>query len=307
MHYLVTGGCGFIGSHLCDALLAAGHRVSALDDLSTGKRDNLPASATLIEADIADAATVTRAMHGVDGCFHLAAIASVERCRVEGRRTHDVNVGGTENVFAAAFELGKLPVVYASSAAIYGDNPKLPLSESETPAPLSAYGEHKLANEHTGIRFRGQGVANLGLRFFNCYGPRQDPASPYSGVISIFSQRLSARQPITIFGTGEQTRDFIYVGDVVAHMMAAMEKISTFTDGAALNVCTGKSTSLLQLVDTLATLTGNTEKPNFGPAREGDIVHSLGDPSRATEQLGLHAKTHLQDGLAALLQWQEAA
>ena len=223
--YLVTGGAGFIGSHLTDALLAAGHRVRVLDDLSTGRVDNIDHRAAFLEGDIADARAVRRAMDGVDGCFHLAAIASVARGNEEWLGTHRTNLTGAITVFDAARE-GRIPVVYASSAAVYGDvGDRIP-REDFLPMPRTAYGADKLGCEHHGrVAHLVHGVPTLGLRFFNVYGPRQDPLSPYSGVISIFARLTAEAGELTVHGDGQQTRDFVYVGDVVAHLIAAMRHL----------------------------------------------------------------------------------
>lgn len=206
--YLVTGGCGFIGSHLASALVAAGHWVRILDDLSTGKRENAPAAAELIVGDVADPSDVAAAMHGVDGCFHLAAIASVQRCVADWAGSHRVNLEGAIHVFDAARRArpGKtLPVVYASSAAVYGDNPNTPLDEAAELKPLSAYGADKVGCElHARVAAHVYGVPTIGLRFFNVYGPGQDPSSPYSGVILIFAKRIVAGEELTVFVDGEQ-------------------------------------------------------------------------------------------------------
>ncbi|MGE0253391.1 MAG: NAD-dependent epimerase/dehydratase family protein [Alphaproteobacteria bacterium] len=302
--YLVTGGCGFIGSHLADALVAAGHGVVVLDDFSTGRRENAPLAATVVTGRIEDADAVRRAMTGADGCFHLAAVASVERSRVAWAATHRTNLTGTINIFDAARSAGTggrtIPVVYASSAAVYGDNPDLPLGEDAAARPLSAYGADKLGCElHARVAGAIHGVPTAGMRFFNVYGPRQDPRSPYSGVISIFAGRLAAGQAPTINGDGGQTRDFVYVADVVAHLRAAMTKADA--SGPVWNVATGRAVTIAELWRTMAATRGSTLEPVHGPAREGDIRHSLGSPARATTALGVSATTRLADGLAATL------
>src|ERR1700677_1344253 len=227
-HYLVTGGAGFIGSHLVDALIAKNHRVTVLDDLSTGKRENVNPQATLIVGDTTDFDTVERAFEGIDGCFHLAAVASVEKSIVEWVRTHSVNITSTVNIFQAASKAkGRIPVVYTSSAAVYGDCDKIPTSEDTDKRPLTAYGVDKYACDlHANVAWNVHNVPNIGMRPFNVYGPRQDPGSPYSGVISIFFDRMRQGQPITIFGDGGQMRDFVYVGDAVKAFAAAMEKLN---------------------------------------------------------------------------------
>jgi UDP-glucose 4-epimerase len=293
--YLVTGGAGFIGSHLTDALLGSGHAVTVLDDLSTGKRENLPQAATLIEGSVTDAGLVQALLGEADGCFHLAAISSVQRCTEDWAASHEVNVGGAVNVFAAAIA-DKIPVVYASSAAIYGDNQNLPLKETETPRPLSAYGVDKLATEwNAGVASIIHGIPTTGLRFFNVYGPRQDPASPYSGVISIFAQRLQAGQPITIFGDGKQTRDFVFVADAVAALMRAMQNPSS---GKVFNVATGRAISLLQLADQISLLTKRKPDIKFAAGRPGDIRHSRGDPAAFAASYKFTPDTQLYAGLA---------
>jgi UDP-glucose 4-epimerase len=301
--YLVTGGCGFIGSHLADALVTAGHRVLILDDLSSGRIGNAPPSAEIIEGDVADPVTVRRCMNMVDGCFHLAAIASVERANNDWLGTHRTNLTGTITILdaARADAARRIPVVYASSAAVYGDNPNVPLSENATTKPLSAYGADKLGCElHAYVAGRVHGLATCGLRFFNVYGPRQDPHSPYSGVISIFCERLRRGEGVTIHGDGRQSRDFIFVADVVRALMAALAAASR--EGPVYNVCTGRSTTILDVVDTVAGLLGTPAAVEHGPARAGDVRTSLGDPARALRDLNFTAATDLRTGLAATLE-----
>jgi UDP-glucose 4-epimerase len=303
--YLITGGCGFIGSHLADALVARGHTVCILDDLSTGKRENAPASAALIVGDVADAALVRSIMSTVDGCFHLAAIASVQRSTDDWLGAHRTNLTGAIAVFDAARQNTgrRLPVVYASSAAVYGDNSNTPLSESAERRPLTAYGADKLGCElHANVAWHVHKVPTFGLRFFNVFGPRQDPSSPYSGVISIFADRIATQQPLTIFGDGQQVRDFIFVSDVVAHLIAAMERCQTGAE--VLNVCTGKATSVAQLALVMGNLIGCRPEINYGAARTGDIRVSIGDPSRAVQTLGVAASYSLVDGLRATFDGQ---
>lgn len=303
--YLLTGGCGFIGSHLAEALIARGDRVRILDDLSTGSRANLAPGAELIVGDVADPATVAAAMQGVDGCFHLAAIASVERGVREWLLTHRVNLSGTIAVFDAARAAGGIPVVYASSAAVYGEQETLPITEDAPKTPLSAYGADKLGCEQQ-ARVAGHvhGVPTMGLRFFNVFGPRQDPKSPYSGVISIFCDQLIAGRPVTIYGDGAQTRDFIYVADIVAGLLAAMPAAST--EAPVLNLCTGQATSVLQLARLVAMLCNAPHAPQHLPPRSGEIRHSVGSAGRPRVMLGLGAPTPLPDGLGATLDWLRA-
>jgi UDP-glucose 4-epimerase len=302
--FLITGGCGFIGSHLADALVARGHTVCILDDLSTGRRENAPASAALIVGDVADGALVRSIMSTVDGCFHLAAIASVQRSVDDWLGAHRTNLTGTIAVFDAARQAERrLPVVYASSAAVYGDNPNTPLPETAACRPLTAYGADKLGCElHANVAWQVHGVPTFGLRFFNVYGPRQDPSSPYSGVISIFADRVATQQPITIFGDGHQVRDFIFVSDVVAHLIAAMERSQS--GAQVLNVCTGRATSVAQLALAMGNLIGRRPEISYAPARAGDIKVSVGDPALASQVLGFQATYSLVDGLRATLDGQ---
>lgn len=299
--FLITGGCGFIGSHLASALIARGDEVVVLDDLSSGRPENLAPGACLIRGDVTDAATLRRAMAGADGCFHLAAIASVELCRQDWMRTHAVNLGGTITVLEAARDAG-VPVVYASSAAIYGDQARLPIAEDALPRPLSSYGADKLGSElHARAGGAMHGIRSCGLRFFNVFGPRQDPCSPYSGVISIFAAAIAEGRPVTIHGDGGQTRDFIHVSDVVAALLAGLGAATT--DAPVFNVCTGRPTSILDLVATIAGITGHAAAVTHGPARAGEIRHSYGDPRAMGAAFGTGTPFSLRDGLVTVLDW----
>jgi UDP-glucose 4-epimerase len=302
--YLVTGGCGFIGSHLADALVTAGHAVRIVDDLSTGKRDNPPPQAEVIVGDVADGALMRRAMEGIDGCFHLAAIASVQRGNEDWLGTHRANLTGAITAFDLARTCnpkGPVPVVYASSAAVYGDNPDLPLKESAATQPLSAYGADKLGCElHARVAWTVHQVPSTGFRFFNIYGPRQDPKSPYSGVIAIFADKAAAGDEIMIHGDGGQSRDFVYVADVVSHLVAAMARMKP--GARVFNICTGRSTTVLELAHLIARIAGrNDPRIVLGPARAGDIRTSLGDPSAARAAFGFTADTLIADGLKPTL------
>ncbi|HTU54336.1 MAG TPA: NAD-dependent epimerase/dehydratase family protein [Acetobacteraceae bacterium] len=299
--FLVTGGCGFIGSHLCDALVQAGHGVRVLDDLSSGKRSNLASGASLIEGSVTDPALVRQALSGADGCFHLAAIASVERGMREWYATHRTNLGGTVALFDAVAATGKsIPVVYASSAAVYGEPASLPLAETAEKRPLSAYGADKYGSElHAFVATNAHRIPTVGLRFFNVYGPRQDPHSAYSGVVSIFAERLARRLPITIYGDGGQTRDFVFVADVVRALMAAIERMPA--GAPVFNVCTGVGVSVLELARSIGAICGAAPEIRHGPAREGEIRHSLGAPGRGRDALGLGAPVPIGEGLARLL------
>jgi UDP-glucose 4-epimerase len=301
VRYLVTGGAGFIGSHLSDALLEAGHQVRVLDDLSTGRRHHVAPGAALVRADVANPAAVAAALAGMDGCFHLAAIASVQRANDDWAGTHRVNLGGTIAVLNAARARGGMPVVYASSAAVYGDLAGAIATEYTNCAPQTAYGADKLGSElHAAVAWRVHGVPTLGLRFFNVYGPRQDKASPYSGVISIFADRLAAGLPITRHGDGLQTRDFIHVTDVVAHLIAGMRLLQSRPIATVLNVCTGRATSILDLANLLGDITGHAPVIRHGATRPGDIGRSVGDPRRAHAILGVAAGIELRQGLSDL-------
>jgi UDP-glucose 4-epimerase len=275
-----------------------------LDNLSTGHRGNLAPGARLIEGDVTEPAAVEAAMEGADGCFHLAAIASVERCSQDWAGTHAVNLGGTIRVLEAA-RARRIPVVYASSAAVYGDQPTLPIGETAPPRPLSAYGADKLGSElHARVGGAVHGVATCGLRFFNVFGPRQDPRSPYSGVISIFSAAIAEGRPVIIHGDGHQTRDFIYVADVVAALLAALDRAAP--SAPVFNVCTGRPTRVLDLVAAIAAACGTEARVVHGAARPGEIRHSLGDPTAAREALRLSEPVSLESGLAAVIAWIRA-
>ncbi|TDH59778.1 NAD-dependent epimerase/dehydratase family protein [Dankookia rubra] len=306
--YVLTGGAGFIGSHLADSLLAGGHQVRVVDDLSTGHRRNLDPRVELLVGDIADPALVGRALQGAAGVFHLAAIASVARSNEDWSGTHRVNQTGSITVLDAARQQGRIPVVYASSAAIYGDQGESPIDEAASPAPNTAYGADKLGSElHARVAFHVHRVPTMGFRFFNVFGPRQDPASPYSGVISIFAARIAAGQPLTLHGDGLQTRDFVYVEDVVRHLRAGMEVLHAAPQATVLNVCTGRATSVLELAQALARIDGRPLAMSFGPSRAGDIRASLGNPAAASAVLGVRATTGLETGLAATVRSMAAA
>jgi len=308
--YLVTGGCGFIGSHLCSALTARGHRVVVLDDLSSGFVSNLAPGADLLIGDVADAEFVRDAMEGVDGCFHLAAVASVERGVRDWLGTHRVNLSGTIAVLEGARREGVLrgrpvPVVYASSAAVYGDPAVLPVEETTPAHPLSAYGADKLGCElHARAGGEVHGLHTAGLRFFNVFGPRQDPRSPYSGVVSIFCGRLSRGEPLGIHGDGEQTRDFVHVADVVAALMAAVDRASP--EAPVFNVCTGRATSVRKLAGLLGDAWGHKPIVQNGPPRSGEIRHSVGSRRRCAQQLGLSDSMPIEEGLQDLVNWFKA-
>jgi UDP-glucose 4-epimerase len=301
MRVLVTGGAGFIGSHLVDRLLAEGNEVCVLDSFTTGKRENLDANrVTIHEADVRDVAAVERASAGCEVVFHEAAVVSVPYSVEHPQETHDVNIQGTLNVLLAARKNQVRRVVFASSAAIYGEEPTLPKSEAMVPEPISPYGVEKVTAEHYLRTFAHlYGVETVALRYFNVFGPRQDPSSPYSGVISVFVRRLLANEPLVIFGDGLQSRDFVYVADVVeANMRAAVAKGAS---GRVYNVARGERTTLLQLAEMLGRVVGTTTAPTLGPDRAGDIRHSQASIDRARAELGYVPRVALEAGLEALV------
>ncbi|RIA20429.1 UDP-glucose 4-epimerase [Ectopseudomonas oleovorans] len=301
---LVTGGAGFIGSHLVDALLAAGQRVRVLDNLSMGKRNNLPLdnpALQFIEGDVADAQLVAQAVAGCDAVVHLAAVASVQASVDDPVATHQSNFIGTLNVCEAMRLHGVRRVVYASSAAIYGNNGEgVAIDEDTAKSPLTPYAADKLASEHYLDFYRRQhGLEPAVFRFFNIFGPRQDPSSPYSGVISIFTQRAQQGLPISVFGDGEQTRDFFYVGDLVELLMQALD--AGQVEPLPVNVGWNQAVSLNQLLAEIGTLCGALPLVTHLPARAGDIRHSRADNARLQAQYQLPSQTPLRDGLARLL------
>lgn len=304
--WLVTGGAGFIGSHLCDALLAAGDRVRALDDLSTGRTAHLDSRVELFAGDVGDRALVARAAQRVHGIFHLAAIASVARGNEDWPGTHRVNLSATVGLFDVARTAspagGPVPVVYASSAAVYGDTGGEIAREDRPPAPRTAYGADKLGCElHARVATAIHAVPTVGLRFFNVYGPRQDPSSPYSGVLSIFARRIAAGQGVVLHGGGAQTRDFVHVSDVVAHLVAAMALLDVRPAACeVVNVCTGRAISIRALAELLAGHRGVALAASDGPARAGDIAASCGCPSHAEARLGMRARVPIEAGVSTL-------
>jgi len=303
----VTGGAGFIGSHVCDRLVARGGKVVVVDDLSTGKRANLAphldtGAVELIVADVAEGLTAPLAGRQVERIIHLAAqvsvVASIERPLDDVR----INYRGTVQVLEHARAAGVAKVVFASSAAIYGDASPPPVREDAPALPVSPYGIDKYASELM-LRYYSQvlRVPTTALRFFNVYGPRQDPSSPYSGVISIFADRARAGRTITIFGDGEQTRDFVYVGDVARLVVDAV--FSAAGDGSVCNVGTGRETTVNELAHTVVRQCGGKSQIEHAPARAGEILRSVAVVERAAELFGFRAETTLGDGLADLVSW----
>ncbi|QXH47465.1 NAD-dependent epimerase/dehydratase family protein [Pseudomonas xanthosomatis] len=301
---LITGGAGFIGSHLCDALLEKGYAVRILDDLSTGKRSNLQLGnprLQLIEGDVADAALVVRATEGCQAVVHLAAVASVQASVEDPVKTHQSNFIGTLNLCEAMRLNGVRRVLFASSAAVYGNNGEGQSVHEDSPkAPLTPYAVDKLASEQYLDFYRRQhGLEPVVFRFFNIFGPRQDPSSPYSGVISIFAERALNGQPIMLFGDGEQTRDFLYVGDLVQVMVQAIEMPQV--EEGAVNIGLNQATSLNQLLKAIEQVVGSLPPVSHGPARSGDIRHSRADNSRLLARFDFPEPTPFVDGVARLL------
>lgn len=306
MKVLITGGAGFIGSHLAEHLLTAGHSVRILDNLSTGKRENLQTHPQLdfMMGDIRDPALVSEVALGVDAIVHLAAVASVQASVDDPTGTHETNFDGTLYLLEAARKNNIRRFLYASSAAVYGDNTRLPLPEEEPPNPLSPYAADKLAGEYY-LRFYHAkfGLETTAFRFFNIYGPRQDPSSPYSGVISIFIDRIRQRKAVTLFGNGHQTRDFVYVGDLAALLVQALGRPETI--GQTINVGRGKQCSLLELLETLEQLAGRPIERHFEAARLGDIVHSRADIVKLVRFFGNAPATDMAVGLNAILKYRD--
>jgi UDP-glucose 4-epimerase len=301
---LVTGGAGFIGSHLVDALVAVGRQVRILDNFAGGKRSNLNPAAELVEGDLRDPATVERAVRDVSAVFHLAALASVPRSIERPEETNAVNVEGTLSLFVRAGRAKVRRVIFASSSSVYGDAVEMPKRETAEPKPLSPYAVSKLAGEHYGRMASAHfGVEVVSLRFFNVYGPRQDPDSPYAAVIPIFLSRLAAGQPLPINGDGGQSRDFTYVGDLVRGIQLA--ETAKVEPGRVINLAGGTPVGLLEMARTLGKVAGKPVTLEHRPPRAGDIRHSHADPSRAQQELGFRTEITLEEGLRRT--WQAHA
>jgi UDP-glucose 4-epimerase len=304
---LVTGGAGFIGSHLVEALTATGRRVRVLDDFSTGQRDNLAAlnpAAEVLAGDVGDPAMVERAVAGAGVVFHLAALASVQRSVEDPAGTHRVCATGTLHVLDAARRAGVRRVVYAASASAYGIPEGEVQTETEPARPLSPYAAAKLAGEHYAHAFAATyGLETVSLRFFNIFGPRQRADSPYSGVIALFVEALLAGRTPRIHGDGLQSRDFTYVADVVQALLRAADVPGV--GGRVYNVGTGRGTSLLELLAVLNRLLGTTSTPEHGPPRPGDIRHSRADITRARQELGYAPAVSFEEGLAQTVRWYQ--
>lgn len=306
MKVLVTGGAGFIGSHLVRLLLSDGHTVTVLDDLSTGKRENLPTEAAglhLHVGDVADVDDLETVLSDQEGVVHLAAIASVAASVLDPVGTHRTNLEGSIRLFDTAARLGVRRMLYASSAAVYGDSQALPLSEESEKRPLTPYAADKLAGEHYLAYYHRSGALDAtAFRFFNVFGPRQDPSSPYSGVISIFLDRARRGEQVTVFGNGEQSRDFIFVTDVVNALYSALVgPARPQAEMPVYNVGRGSQVSLLQLLDLIERLPGMEPiRLAFEAPRQGDIFKSVANVGRI-RATGWEPRSALEDGLRQTL------
>ena len=305
MAVLVTGGAGFIGSNLVRFLAASGNDVRVLDDLSTGSTDNLAelgASVATITGDVRDVDTVREAVAGAEVVYHLAALPSVARSLLDPVTTHRVNVDGTLNVLEAARVAGVRRVVYASSSSVYGDTPVLPKDESMPPSPRSPYAASKLAGEaYCRAYATAYGLQTVSLRFFNVFGPRQDPASEYAAVVPRFITRMLAGEQPEIFGDGQQSRDFTFVGNAV--QACALAGTAPQASGEHVNVGCGDRISLLDLVEAINGLLGTNIQPDFLPPRRGDVRHSQADISKARDLLGYRPEVAVTEGLARTVAW----
>jgi nucleoside-diphosphate-sugar epimerase len=305
MRYLVTGGAGFIGSNTADELVRRGHNVVVLDDLSSGKQENLGGvrgKIEILQHSVADLDKLQEACRGVDYVLHLGARTSVPRSVIDPLETNRVNVDGTLNVLVAARDAKVKRVVFAGSSSVYGETPTLPKREDMPPAPISPYGLSKLAGEMYGQVFqRCYGLEFASLRYFNVFGPRQDPGSAYSGVLSLFNAAvLNGTQP-TVYGDGEQSRDFTYVGNVVeANLLACEAKRAA---GLAINIGTGSRYTLNQTLALLEKITGRPAKAKYAQPREGDIRDSQADISLAKNVLGYNPRIAFEEGLKHTWEW----
>jgi UDP-glucose 4-epimerase len=304
---LVTGGAGFIGSHLVEALVGQGRKVRVLDNFSTGLRDNLSAirpAPEIINADLADPAAVTAAMAGVGVVYHLGAVASVQRSVETPAYTHSICATGTLHVLDAARRSGVRRVVYAASSSAYGGTSGDVQRERDPMRPLSPYAAAKLSGEMYMSAFAASyGLETVSLRFFNIFGPRQRDDSPYTGVIALFCSAMNQGKAPTIYGDGLQSRDFTYVANVVQALMKAAE--APGVTGKVYNVGTGRSISVLDLVAQLNRLLGTKLEPNFGPPRAGDVRHSRADISNARRDLGYEPAVAFEEGLEKTLRWYQ--
>ena len=306
MSFLVTGGAGFIGSHVVDALVRLGETVRVVDNLSTGHRENLAQHADgaieFIEADLADTGVAGDVVRGIDHVIHIAALPSVPRSVKDPVTSHRANVDATLLLLNAARQADVDRVVLASSSSVYGNSPTLPKHERMPTNPLSPYALQKLMGEqYMRLFFELYGLDTASLRFFNVFGPRQDPSSPYSGVISLFTAALSEGRQPTMHGDGEQTRDFSYVSDVAAGVITAAT--ATGVSGRAINLAPGGRVSLKRLFAVLREVIGADVEPIYGPPREGDVRDSQADNALARELLGFDPKVTFEEGLRRTVDW----
>jgi UDP-glucose 4-epimerase len=306
--YLVTGGAGFIGSHLVEELLRRDAKVRILDNFSTGRRENVPAAGRVevIDGDVADEAVARRAVAGCDYVLHQAAIPSVPRSIKEPLATHRANVDGTLTVLIAARDAGVKRVVFAGSSAVYGNTTVLPKREDMRPHPLTPYGLHKLVSEQYCQMFTAlYGLETVTTRYFNVFGPRQQPGSPYSGVISLFIEAFVAGRAPVVYGDGRQTRDFTFVGDVVRGVLRCCDAPNVA--GEVINLAAGGRVSLLEVVGALQRILNTDVQPTFAPVREGDIKDSQADIYRARHLLAFDPQVSFEDGLRATVAWYQTA
>jgi UDP-glucose 4-epimerase len=304
--FLITGGAGFIGSNLVERLGRDGKSVRVFDNFSTGRRENLrdvKAKIEIVEGDLRNMEQVRKAVAGVRYVLHLAALPSVQRSVEDPLMTHDINVNGTLNLLVAAREARCQRVVFSSSSAVYGDTPTLPKREDMAPWPVSPYGAHKITGEcYCRLFWQLYGLETVSLRYFNVFGPRQDPQSEYAAVIPKFITSILAGRSPTIFGDGTQTRDFSHVDNVVeANILACAASKNAL--GESFNIACGERTSLLQLVDTINRITGKNIRPQFAPARPGDILHSQADVAKARKLLGWKPSVNFREGIEKAIAW----